>query len=126
MFIAKLDANGNYLWAKSAGESSLDFGFSIAVDNQGNSYVTGRFRGSVAFGSTTLATYGSLQIFITKLDTNGNFLWAKQAGDWNGNATGCSIAVDNQEMSLCQDIFHSSQHLEVRPLQAIIVMMIFS
>ncbi len=96
MFIAKLDANGNYLWAKSAGESSLDFGFSIAVDNQGNSYVTGRFRGSVAFGSTTLATYGSLQIFITKLDTNGNFLWAKQAGDWNGNATGCSIAVDNQ------------------------------
>src|SRR5687768_11738586 len=36
MFFAKYDPNGNPLWAKSAGGTTLDFGNDIAVDNSGN------------------------------------------------------------------------------------------
>lgn len=95
IFIAKLDANGNYLWAKKAGGSSNDVGRDIAIDNQGNSYVTGYFKGTATFGNATFTSSGYYDAFITKLDLNGNFIWAKQIGGI-GNDVGWGIAVDNQ------------------------------
>src|SRR5690349_12424659 len=40
ILIAKFDASGNLLWAKQAGSVSQDGGNAIAVDAQGNCYVT--------------------------------------------------------------------------------------
>ncbi|MDD4308871.1 MAG: SBBP repeat-containing protein [Candidatus Cloacimonetes bacterium] len=82
IFIAKLDTNGNFLWAKQSGGTLFDdgFGLGIATDNSGNSYVTGRFSGNAIFGNYTLISNGGYDIFISKLDTNGNILWAKKAG----------------------------------------------
>ncbi|MDD4310381.1 MAG: SBBP repeat-containing protein, partial [Candidatus Cloacimonetes bacterium] len=80
IFIAKLDTNGNYLWAKKAGGTSSDYGYGISTDSSGNSYVTGYFAGTATFGSASLTSSGSADIFIAKLDTNGNYLWAKKAG----------------------------------------------
>ena len=53
-----------------------------AVDASGNTYIAGAFRGSVAFGSTTLvsATSTSTDIFIAKCNAAGVFQWAKRAG----------------------------------------------
>lgn len=98
IFIAKLDTNGNWLWAKQAGGISFDRGRSIATDSSGNSYVTGFFPGSATFGTISLISSGIYDIFVAKLDTNGNWLWVKQAGgtdavlgwgiaaDWSGNS----------------------------------------
>ena len=36
VFVQKLDASGNFLWAKSFGGSLVDIGYSIAVDASGN------------------------------------------------------------------------------------------
>ena len=94
IFVAKLDSNGNWLWARNAGGSSPDFGYGIAVDASGNSYVTGYFGGTTAtFGSTTLTTNGGYDIFVAKLDSNGNWLWARNAGGGNPDF-GYGIAVD--------------------------------
>lgn len=79
IFVAKMDANGNWLWATQAGGSSLDKGFAIAVDDNGCSYVTGYFRETAVFGSYSLACSGGVNIFVAKLDANGNWLWANQA-----------------------------------------------
>ena len=93
IFVAKLGSNGNWLWAKKAGGTNYDWCNSIAVDTNGNSYVTGDFRGSATFGTTTLTSSGDYDIFVAQLDSFGNWLWANQAGGTEGNG-GNSIAVD--------------------------------
>jgi len=93
IFVAKLDINGNWLWVNQAGGISGSYGSSIAVDDNGNSYVTGGFSGSATFGTTTLTSSGDGDIFVAKMDSNGNWLWAKKAGGISGGY-GSSIAVD--------------------------------
>lgn len=80
IFVAKIDHNGNWLWANQAGGISYDYGRGIAVDDNGNSYITGEFEESATFGTTTLTSSGSYDIFVAKLDkSSGNWPWAKQA-----------------------------------------------
>ncbi|MDZ4120919.1 MAG: SBBP repeat-containing protein, partial [Candidatus Cloacimonadaceae bacterium] len=98
IFICKLDTDGNFLWARQANGTSHDMGRSIAVDNEGNQYLTGSFMDSASFGATTLTSIGSSDIFVCKLDTDGNFLWVRQAGGTAGDI-GYSIGVDSNSNS---------------------------
>jgi hypothetical protein len=97
IFISKLDATGNFVWAKSIGGNLSDFGSSITVDASGNIYTTGYFQGTVDFDPSlstfTLVSAGSNDIFISKLDASGNFVWAKRIGDTSSDI-GNSITVD--------------------------------
>jgi len=97
IFIQKLDSAGNFLWAKQIGGTSNDMGFSIITDAGGNVYTTGCFKGTVDFdpgtGTANLTSVGHCDIFIQKLDSVGNFLWAKQMGGTSIDY-GCSIATD--------------------------------
>jgi hypothetical protein len=70
----------DFSWAKSAGGSGGDYGQSIAVDADGNSYVSGYFEGTAIFGGTTLTSSGGTDIFIAKMNAVGNWQWVKQAG----------------------------------------------
>ena len=107
IFVAKIDHNGNWLWAKQAGGISYDYGRGIAVDDNGNSYITGEFEESATFGTTTLTSSGSYDIFVAKLDSSGNWLWAKQA--WGiGEDVGFSIAVDAKGNSYITGVFMES------------------
>jgi hypothetical protein len=69
-------------WAVRAGRTWGDAGYGIAVDAQGNQYITGFFTGTVSFGPYTLTSDGDYfsDIFAAKLDPVGNFLWARRAG----------------------------------------------
>lgn len=95
-FVLKLDPNGDFVWAKSSGGSGEDKGRAIAVDNLGNVYITGQFKGTVDFdpgGGTSYLTstgVGYSDIYIQKLDINGNFVWAKSMG---GNLTDAPISI---------------------------------
>lgn len=79
VFIAKMNNNGTWLWAKSAGGSSYDSGYSIAVDSNGNAYTSGTFSGTATFGNQTFTSNG-FDIFVSKLDSSGNWQWTKTAG----------------------------------------------
>ena len=81
-------------WAQSAGGTTDDIGYSIAVDSNGNTYVTGFFKETASFDSITLTSSGNNDIFVAKLDSSGNWLWAKKAGGTN-NDTGAGIALDS-------------------------------
>ena len=99
IFISKLDASGNFVWAKAmGGTASLSVGRSISLDGSGNVYTTGCFVGTVDFdpgaGVANLTSAGINNIFISKLDASGNFVWAKAMGGTGSESVGGSIALD--------------------------------
>lgn len=99
IFVAKSDPQGNFLWARAflCTTTLINFGNAIAVDSSGNVYTTGVFAGTVDFdpgaGTSNLAAGSSNNIFVSKLDTNGDFVWAKNFGS-TGVDEGRGIAVD--------------------------------
>ncbi len=97
IFILKLNAAGNFIWAKKMDGNGTDHGRSIHCDAFGNVYTSGNFSGSVDFdpgaGSFLLTSAAAYDIFISKLDSAGNFIWAKKIGG-NGNDFGWSISSD--------------------------------
>ncbi|HYG52201.1 MAG TPA: SBBP repeat-containing protein [Flavobacteriales bacterium] len=96
-YISKLDASGNFVWAKRIGSTSSDMGLSIAVDPSGNVYTSGYFIGTVDFdpgtGVTSLVSGGGADGFILKLDAAGSFVSVKRFTG-TGNEYIYSIAAD--------------------------------
>jgi hypothetical protein len=90
VFVAKLDASGNLIWAKRWGGVEYDHALAVAVGSSGSVYTAGVFSNLVDFdpgmGITNFYSFGNLDIFVSKLDSSGNFVWAKQMGggdnDW--------------------------------------------
>ena len=73
-------------------------GASIVLDSTGYIYVTGYFNATADFdpgpGTYELASFGGDgDIFVSKLDPEGNFMWAKQMGGIYGDQ-GFSITLD--------------------------------
>ena len=83
-FVLKLDIDGNLIWAKQFGANNIEIVFSIASDLNGNIYLTGTFLFTVDFdpglGVLNLTSAGSTDIYILKLDNNGDFVWASNVG----------------------------------------------
>ena len=86
-FILKLNAAGNFIWGKSMGFGDIFSydDYQIASDASGNIYSTGRFDYTADFdpgpGVCLLTTNGlQTDVFIQKLDSSGNFIWAKSFG----------------------------------------------
>lgn len=95
-FIAKLDANGRFLWAQMAGGTLIDRGYGVATDAKGNCYVTGHYQGADAdFSGTKLPQRGGYDIFVAKYDRDGKMVWIRTAGG-SGYDFGHAIAVDGQ------------------------------
>jgi hypothetical protein len=85
VYLEKLDLNGNLVWAKQMGGPSWDSGSGITTDNEGNVYLDGYFYATADFDpdastSSFMTAEGANDFYITKLDANGNFLWAEQIG----------------------------------------------
>ena len=81
IFVVKLDSDGSFQWVYTAGGSGNDRPFDIVTDSSGNSYITGAFNNTVNFGSGNVTSAGnSDDIFVVKLDSDGNFQWVYTAG----------------------------------------------
>ncbi len=98
VFITKSNAAGELLWAKQLGGANADEGWSIALDNSDNLFITGSFSGEADFdpgaSSYMIASVeDSKDIFVTKLDEEGNFIWVKQFGSEGADA-GMGITTD--------------------------------
>ncbi len=95
VFIAKFDKNGKPMWAKSAGGNNKEVATKIVTDTKGNYYVTGTFWGDAIFGKTKLKSKGKTDIFLSKLDKNGNFEWTKGFGSKDKEA-GTQLFISNE------------------------------
>ncbi|HKR06493.1 MAG TPA: T9SS type A sorting domain-containing protein [Bacteroidia bacterium] len=106
-FLAKYDSAGNVLWAKNMGGNGSDNGEDVAIDANGNVYVTGAFHSPlVIFGSDTLINNGQEDIFVAKFDSSGNVLWVKNPGG-SSYDEGVSICTDANSNILITGFFSS-------------------
>ena len=95
IFLAKLNANGNTLWAKTTGGNGSETVFHMTRSSSGNIYLTGNFYSdSIAFGGDKLYLQGGSDAFVLAFDSFGNKLWARSIGD-TLYETGVSLATDN-------------------------------
>jgi gliding motility-associated-like protein len=100
-FVCKLDQNGNFVWAKTISGPEADLANDIKVDSNGDLYVIGRFMNTVDFdpgaGVFNLTANGFHDLFVLKLDSDGNFIWAKAAGGTGDeDAISCVIDTDDE------------------------------
>ncbi|HET6224889.1 MAG TPA: SBBP repeat-containing protein [Bacteroidia bacterium] len=101
IYVAKVSPSGDLIWAKSWGGNGDDYASAIAVDKEGNAYITGNYIESIVFGTDTLLGKGGKDLFIAKIDANGNPVWSRSVGDTGIedsrtitiNETGTSIYV---------------------------------
>jgi hypothetical protein len=82
VFLAKYDASGARLWTRQFGSQLDESGHDVAVDADGNAFITGGEPGS--FGGSS---------FLTKLDPSGNLLWSRQIGTANDDES-TTVTVD--------------------------------
>jgi hypothetical protein len=84
--IIVLTSNAQFKWAISNDGLSSIHSWSIKTDALGNVYTVGNFEGSVDFDPGpatnihTTSVYNNKNIFIQKLDSNGNLLWVNTYG----------------------------------------------
>lgn len=95
-FVASYSASGGLRWAHQLGVGHAH----LALDAGNNVYVTGILRGSQTFDGTTLTSQGETDVFLTKLNSAGDFLWATRFGSvlntptTQTNEAGTGVAVD--------------------------------
>lgn len=88
IFVVKYNKDGDVLWAKRAGGNSNDIPNAITADPLENVIICGQFASyEVDFGSDVLYNFngGFNDMFIAKYDKDGNAIWAKSAGQEEGD-----------------------------------------
>ena len=95
IFVVKLDSDGNFQWVYTAGGSGNDRAVDIGTDSSGNSYITGNFSETVNFGGGDVTSAGnSDDIFVVKLDSDGNFQWVYTAGGTQYGTSSTTLKFD--------------------------------
>ena len=123
VFVLKLAANGNFVWAKQMGSPAVDLGNDIATDAAGNVYTTGIFQNIADFDPGAaifnLTSKGGSDIFISKLTTDGNFVWAVSFGSGSADR-GDAIAADAAGSVYCTGNFLGQIDFDPGPETAIL------
>ena len=72
IFIVKFDVSGNALWTDHAGAPKTDLGSAVALDPNGDLYLSGIFSDTCTFGAFSLQSFGNTDIFIAEIGTNSD------------------------------------------------------
>lgn len=108
-YLTKYDNNGMPQWVKGFGGNFDEVATSVTIDAADNIYITGYFQGAGSGAIDCDPGPGVYQLmqqspilsrdcFIIKLDSNGDFVWAKQVSNPTGGAANedsSSIRVDS-------------------------------
>ncbi len=94
-YLSKFNSNGDFLWVVAWGGAGSDMPMEISTDVSGNLYFAGDFTGTCDFdpgpGTDEHASNGDWDVFISKLDADGNFQWAVT---WGGAGYDSPVAID--------------------------------
>lgn len=92
VYLARFEATkGRLLWANAT--PGVGDGRSLALAGKGEVYLADSFYGTVRFGSSTLTSQGSTDIFVARYDDKGRALYAASLGTATGDYPG-DLAAD--------------------------------
>lgn len=108
-FIAKYNTAGDYVWAKSFGGFSEEVGWRVETDGHGDVYTVGKFASPVDFDPSDTSLFEIIPatpqgaIFLSKLDSTGNFVWAKSIDAGSGSLAASTIflSLASADSSIC-------------------------
>lgn len=84
MLLTTLKTQTAWQWANHCGGVNSDYASRVCLDNTGNIFIAGRYFFPVGiFGRDTIPARGIYELFLTKLDPNGNYFWTKPSGGIN-------------------------------------------
>lgn len=100
--VAKFDKEAHIQWAKIGGSLLFqDRPLDVQVRKNGDVYIAGWFGGAqMNWQTDTLTSFGSSDIFLIKFNTDGEMIWAKQAGgdDINGGDEITAFDIDDDKI----------------------------
>lgn len=94
IYIAKFSAQGDFLWANHIKSNKTCYIKSIAVDQQNNVFLAGRFYDQVIIGGNEIMSYGSADIYLAQYSVTGTLLWSTHEGGESSDYVH-DIALDN-------------------------------
>jgi hypothetical protein len=119
IFFAKYTANGALIWSKRLGASNYDFAGSLMFDASENIIMVGQFSGTVDFnagpGVFNLSSNGYTDIFVLKIDSSGNFIWAKSFG--GKYSEGVMAKIDPNDNIIIAGSFFDTMDVDPGPNQ---------
>src|SRR5437763_2819002 len=95
VFVSKYSQSGAAMWSKClSGDLGGGTGRAVAVDGNGNVLVTGKFSGTVDFGTGPITSAGAAAISLARYAAAGDPIWSKAFGS-GMNDIGNGVAVDS-------------------------------
>jgi hypothetical protein len=97
IFVAKLDAQGEFLWARKFGHAGSHRCNDVVVDPQGFIYLTGMYHDSIRFDEHLVLTNRQRGFYLAKLDPDGMAVWAEGSGgvgSYSIHEEGLALGVD--------------------------------
>ena len=111
LFIASIGFSQSVKWLNSSGGSGSPQIRDLAVDQAGFIYAVGSFNANMSVHGNAVNTQGGFDVFITKFDPNGNFIWIKTISG-GSNDFGYEIETDQQD-NVYVSVFCQSSPLQV-------------
>jgi len=100
IFLSKFDSNADFVWARTWGSTGMEISYSVGFDSNDDVFVVGYFSSTVDFdpgaGVDNHTTNGSTDSFLTKLDSDGNYEWARTWGGSSLDMANC-VFVDTSD-----------------------------
>ncbi len=110
IWLIQIRPDGTKVWDKTFGGKGNDQAFNAAIADNGQSYIIGAHSDSPAGGDKTDACRGALDLWILKIDRNGNKIWDKTLGgnDRDEYPTSLSTTQDGNFLIGCGSLSDAS------------------
>ena len=115
VLFAKLDPDGNFLWARRFGGAGADVAAGLVVDEANSPVGVGHFEGTMDVDGVPIVSQGGKDVYLVKLDAAGGTVWVKTFGDAADQVAG-GVAVDIAYDVIVAGTFHGTIDLGGGPL----------
>ncbi len=115
IFLAKFDASGAHLWSRSFGSAGAQYPGGLDVLSGGYILLVGHFENTINFGTGSLTSQGSYDVFVAKFYPSGASFWSKRFGD-QAAQFGRGVAQGNGGMTYLVGDFSGTIDLGGGPL----------